>query len=132
MTEKSNRTTLQIDKDIETNRGEKNPIIQIKERTFFQIMKNEKHVFKNLIIMIICWTVCSFNFFLITFYLKYIPGNVSSWRWASTISSLAECCAYLMGGILYNYIGPKKSLLISFMISGLSMFGLLIIELSKV
>jgi hypothetical protein len=36
----------------------------------------DKLMVNNAVIMVIIWTTCSFNYYLINFYLKYIPGDL--------------------------------------------------------
>lgn len=54
----------------------------------------------NLLCSIMVWLHGSFNFFLITFYLKYFPGNIyiNSMCFAS-----ADLIAYMSSGIVLKY-----------------------------
>jgi len=50
------------------------------------------------------WSISSFNYYLITFYMKYVPGNIYV---NTTASALSENLAYVVSGILLNKIGIK-------------------------
>jgi len=68
----------------------------------------------NLIIMTILWTVSSFDYYMINFQLKYIQGNVFL---NSGFSSLSECIAYAVGGVMVNKMGTKKAFISAFLFS---------------
>ena len=50
------------------------------------------------------WSISSFNYYLITFYMKYVPGNIYV---NTTASALSENVAYVVSGLLLNKIGIK-------------------------
>ena len=72
---------------------------------------SDKSLLINLILMTVFWTAGSFNYYIITFYLKYIPGNIYV---NTTLSSFAEVAAYIGSGLLFNIFGVKLSYMISF------------------
>lgn len=65
----------------------------------------------NLLIMIILWTVGSVDYYLISFFLKYVPGNIYV---NTTASTLAEVVGSLTSGIVYKIFGPKVAFCMSF------------------
>lgn len=65
----------------------------------------------NLAIMSMLWTASSFNYYLITFFLKYIPGNIFL---NTSLASISEIIAYAASGVLMTKVGTKISFMISF------------------
>jgi len=68
----------------------------------------------NLILMTIFWTVSSFNYYIMTFYLKYIPGSVYT---NTSLSCMAEVLSYIASGLVMNAFGVKLSFIISFILA---------------
>jgi len=87
----------------------------------------QKVVQKNLVVMAYMWATASFSYYMIVFYLKYLPGDIYSNTFAS---SGTDCASVVFGGFLYTRLGIKKTftLLLSFSVIG----GLLIIFLGEV
>lgn len=75
-----------------------------------------KLIFLNLCILTVCWTVASFDYYLISYYLKYIPGNIFI---NTSVSSISENIAYVFSGIFMNKVGAKPSFVISYLVAGL-------------
>ena len=65
----------------------------------------------NLIIMAALWTAASFGYYLITFFLKYIPGNIYV---NTSLASLSEITAYICSGFVMKAFGVRLSFIISF------------------
>ena len=83
-----------------------------------------RDIFVNMLIMAVIWAFTAFNFYLMSFQLKYLSGDLFS----NTItSSLAQSGACLFGGVLYQKVGIKWTLGISFF---LSMLGSLLLMLN--
>ena len=59
------------------------------------------------------WTASSFNYYLMTFFLKYIPGNIYI---NTTISNLSQLTAYAVSGYTMNLMGIRSSYFTGFMI----------------
>ena len=75
---------------------------------------SNKVILLNLIIMIILWSVTSLNYYLITYYMKYVPGNISV---NTTVSTVSELIAYASSGLAYQMLGGKTAFFLSFLIS---------------
>ena len=73
----------------------------------------------NIIIMNIAWSASSFTYYMIGFYVKYIPGDIFQ---NVIISSVSDSLACLISGFMALVIGSKNTLLLSFIIGGV--FGL--------
>lgn len=77
---------------------------------------------RNIIILAGCWMVSCFCYYLILFYIQYIPGNI----FENTIySAAADTSGYVLTGVLFQYIGGKKSLVISFVVAAISGTGMI-------
>lgn len=57
------------------------------------------------------WTSSSFNYYIITFYLKYVPGNIFV---NTSLSCIAEIFSYICSGIVMNKFGVKLSFMIAY------------------
>ena len=62
----------------------------------------------------VLWSVASFDYYLISFFMKYIPGSIFV---NATVSTVAEIVANMSSGFFYNFFGPKKAFVICFTIS---------------
>ncbi len=71
--------------------------------------------------MNVAWSSTSFGFYLINYYLKYIPGDIFT---NIILSSLADCCSSFISAWLGTKLGHLKALIISFIISGVLGLGL--------
>ena len=80
----------------------------------FKKLRQNQTMFTNLISMAIIWTCSSFCYYLISYQLKYLQGNIYI---NSLISSSSEIVAYLTSGIMISCLGMKKTLLFSYMIA---------------
>lgn len=75
-----------------------------------------KDLRNNLIFSIFIWSCSMFNFYLITFYLRYFPGSIfknSIWFAASDFLS------YFISGKILNKSNVKRTLFISYLTSGI-------------
>lgn len=63
-----------------------------------------RHIQINLILYCFMWSISSFNYYLITFYMKYVPGSIFV---NTTASSISENLSYVVSGLLLNIIGIK-------------------------
>jgi MFS transporter, OCT family, solute carrier family 22 (organic cation transporter), member 4/5 len=70
------------------------------------------------------WMCCSFSYYMIIFYLKYLPGDIYN---NSLSSSGTDLVASICGGALYSKLGIKKSFTFLWIISTVG--GLVIIFL---
>ena len=60
------------------------------------------------------WVNASFNFFLITFYLKYFPGNIFI---NSICFASADLIAYLSSGVVLKFFFIRQGLFFSYSLS---------------
>jgi len=82
----------------------------------------DKALLCNLILMTIFWTSSSFNYYIITFYLKYIPGNIYV---NTSLACVSEVIAYICSGFVMNTFGVKLSFMISFIVAAVG--GILLV-----
>ena len=71
--------------------------------------------------MIIGWSVSQLCFYLISYYMKYIPGSIYT---NVLVSQTAEIIAALTIAFLSSFLSPKANLFFSFLISAIG--GLLL------
>jgi len=72
---------------------------------------SSKPVRTNLIGACIVWSVSMFNFYLITFYLKYFSGDIFE---NSLLFALSDLVAYIVSGYILKKATTTKTLLISY------------------
>ena len=61
----------------------------------------------NLIIFVYLFCAASFNYYLLNFYLKYMPGDIYE---NSIVSSISETIAHYMAGCMVLKIGAVHTL----------------------
>lgn len=54
------------------------------------------------------------NYYEIAYYMKYIPGNLYI---NTSVSTISELTAYFVSGVVYTYIGTKKSFILSYILA---------------
>jgi hypothetical protein len=72
---------------------------------------SEPRLKRNLVGSCAVWLLSSFNFYLITFYLKYFPGNVYL---NSLCFACADMCAFLCSGLILKYQPVSRALCLSY------------------
>ena len=73
--------------DLSTGQNEFSVVTALKDST----------IFINFIVVLVCFSVVSFNYYMISFYLKYVGGNIFINTLSSTVS---ECIGnFAAGGI---------------------------------
>ena len=85
------------------------------------ILRVRRH-FINLIIMVAVWIGSSFDYYLLNFQMKNIPGNVFLNTFSSSISELPSI---IVSGIMYKKLGIKFTLIFWFSLSLAGGFPLL-------
>ena len=71
----------------------------------------------NLIIFVYLFCAASFNYYLLNFYLKYMPGDIYE---NSMISSISEAIAHYVAGYVVIKIGTVKTLTIANMMASIA------------
>lgn len=69
----------------------------------------------NVLIFVYLFCAASFNYYLINFYLKYIPGDIFI---NSIVASLAETTAHWLSGFISIKFGPANGMCASFCLAG--------------
>lgn len=68
------------------------------------------------------WATCSFNYYMINLYVKYLPGDIYI---NCLAGALAELVANASGGLFYAKMGMKPSITFLFAISAIGGFCIL-------
>ena len=63
---------------------------------------SNKIILLNLFIMMCLWSVSSLDYYIISFFLKYVPGNIYV---NATASTLSEIVATITAGFVYELFG---------------------------
>lgn len=82
----------------------------------------DRVILVNLICMVMIWVSSSFCYYLISYQLKYIKGNIYI---NGIISAVSEIAAYLTSGLLAAKFGMKPTLILSYLIGMLGMVALI-------
>jgi len=78
----------------------------------------------NLIIIVLSWCASTVCFYIIGFYIKYIPGNVFS---NIIITSIADAISSVGAGVIAQNCGAKKTLFFSFSLAAIAGLGLILV-----
>lgn len=78
-----------------------------------------------MIFMVIMWVSASFCYYLITYQLKYIKGDLFI---NGMVSATSECFAYAISGFLQATFGLKPTLFFSFLLGVIGMICLILID----
>jgi MFS family permease len=70
-------------------------------------------------LMIVLWSVSSLDYYLITFFMKYVPGDLYV---NTSVSAISEIIAYIFSGFVYKAFGGKKAFIISYGIAAVGGF----------
>ena len=76
----------------------------------------------------IAWSFSTINHHILSFYIKYIKGNVFS---NAIISSNAAALAHILSGMLYKKAGPRILLVVSFSIAIVFALLLMFLDLNE-
>jgi hypothetical protein len=78
---------------------------------------------QNLGVMTVVWLTSSFNYYLVSYLLKYFPGSIFV---NSAISACSELISLGVSGIVYRAIGIKNCLMLFFFISAMGGLSILV------
>lgn len=84
--------------------------------TLRDIVKIRRH-FVNLLLMVYIWIASSFDMYLITFQMKYLPGNIFV---NSLVSSFVDIPISIAAGFIYHSYGVRLTLPLAY---GMSLCG---------
>lgn len=70
----------------------------------------------NLILMTVFWTAASFNFYVLTFYLKYIPGSIYV---NACLACVADIVGHMVSGYIAKLFGVKPAFFIAFILASI-------------
>jgi len=82
-------------------------------KTQFGILTNDVNIVKSLLIMSYMWTAATFFYYVITYKLKYLPGDIFDNSIAAAVAEVIGCGSF---GFLFAYLKIKKSLILLFFI----------------
>jgi hypothetical protein len=77
----------------------------------------------NLAVMAVIWLTCSFNYYLVSYLLKYFPGSIYM---NSAISVCSELMSLACSGVVYKAIGVKNCLILFLGISAIGGLSILV------
>ena len=63
---------------------------------------------------ILFWIGCEFCFFMIGFYMKYLPGDIFS---TMTLQTVCTCIAFTSAGLISSRLGIKETIALSFLMA---------------
>jgi MFS-type transporter involved in bile tolerance (Atg22 family) len=75
--------------------------------------------------MNVVWSATSFGYYMISYYLKYIPGDIYT---NVCLSSIAEIFSSFFSAELCRRVGNQKTLILSFLMSGIFSFIMIFVS----
>ena len=81
--------------------------VQARPEVSWRDLWNDKLTKNNLWASCLLYSEASFNFFLLTFYLKYFPGNLFE---NSVYFACSDLMAYLLAGLFFNFASIKTGI----------------------
>ena len=91
------------------------------------LLKNRVY-FVNLIVMNVAWSAASFCYYMIGFYLNYIPGDDFN---NILVASLSEFFSCIISGFMAHRICLTRSLFISFLLGLVAAIPLIFIRMAN-
>ena len=88
--------------------------------SFREFLKTRRNL-TNWLIFVYLFCAASFNYYLLNFYLKYMPGDLYT---NSIVSSLSEAVAHILAGWIVTKVGPVNGLSFALFLATLSAFSL--------
>jgi hypothetical protein len=79
-------------------------VIEVEDKTTTRYYLSITSIRINIVIMMLCWISACFNYFMLSFLIKYFPGNIYA---NGLMSSTSEITGYLVSGLLYRKLGTK-------------------------
>ena len=110
--------------EVEEEMGEEEREYQVSLKSFFSSSVNTK----NLIAFVLMYSACSYCYYLINLYVKYLSGDIFS---NQITHSLSEAISCLFPLLMLRYISVKRAFAVSFLISIVSCAVILLAEVSK-
>jgi len=112
-----------LEKNYEETRDELSVIPEVNDLQAKEDFRSAKFYLKqeyiktNLIVMSFQWANCSFSYYMLIYYIKYMPGNIFTNTFCSGGADVLAC---ICSGFIYHKLGIKKSfqLLLSFAVGG--------------
>ena len=80
----------------------------------FRDMWREIKLRGNLIGCVLLWSMCSFNFYMLTFFMKYFPGNIFE---NSLCFAFSDLIAFTLSGLVIRYTTVVRGYKLVFLIS---------------
>ena len=77
----------------------------------------------NLIIIVLSWSSSTFCFYITSFYIKYLPGDVYM---NVIILCIADALSSIGAGVMSTALGAKRTLFLSFLLSSIGGFFLIL------
>eukprot|EP00347_Sterkiella_histriomuscorum_P006274 403353395 len=93
---------------------------QEQSKGIMQLIKSDPSILYNLILMIMNWCAASFTFYLLSFFIKYMPGDI----FVNSIVSGLCCFSLLMEGPIQKKLSTKVGQSISFALGLIAAVGI--------
>ena len=69
---------------------------------------------RNLLACIVVWSMCTFNNYILTFFIRYFPGNIFE---NSLCFALSDVFAFMLSGLVLKYTKVVRGYRLAFLIS---------------
>jgi len=124
-TETENLEGELLDNSLRDSRSRDSTVVgKVDEKQTAMYYLRDPRILVNLAVMTFMWVTCSFNYYMIALYVKYLPGNI----YVNCIAgAVAELFANATGGLLYAKLGMKISITSLFVMSAIGGFCILLV-----
>lgn len=95
------------------NEDAKNIGVEVGRTGLLRQVLNDKNVMLNLGLMVVCWMSTTFMYYLVIFFVKYLPGNIYTNQIVSGLSAFS----YLAAPFMARKYDNKKIMLIGYVVS---------------
>jgi hypothetical protein len=99
-----------------------------KEDLSIKAFVSEQINVKNALIFILMSVTCSFSYYLINFYVKYLPGNIYT---NQIVNSLSESAAHAFSAVVVKLMSIKKGFAFSYLTCGLACMFVMYAEIHQ-
>ena len=100
--------------EIAPNEKQEEEKLEVAQKPDFRDMWREVKLRGNLIGCVLLWSMCSFNFYMLTFFMKYFPGNIFE---NSLCFAFSDLIAFTLSGLIIRYTTVVRGYKLAFLIS---------------
>ncbi|CDW77336.1 organic cation [Stylonychia lemnae] len=102
--------------------------VKVKQPGLIKQILSDRDALVNLMLMVVCWASTTFTYFLVIFYVKYLPGDI----YYNQIVSSFSVFAYLVAPFMARKYDNKMIMLIGYIISFIFLVIMIIFQFVEI